>query len=226
MSHTHLVIMRHGRTAYNNEGRLQGQIDIPLDDQGQRQVERAAKTLVKHYPNALVVASDLQRAAQSAAPLWELLDQEALLDQRLRERSFGAWEGLLATEIAAQWPEPFADWRNGNDPQGTDAEPRGRVADRVRAALTEHLSAAREVGRPLIIVTHGAVASIALGDLLGQPSVGWRGISGLDNANWSVLVPNPVKVTPDWRLLGHNISGHHDAYPPGGDVLRYDSAKK
>ncbi|WP_250448485.1 histidine phosphatase family protein, partial [Actinotalea sp. C106] len=131
MSAGTVLLWRHGRTAYNAEARLQGQVDIPLDEVGRWQAREAARALqVRHRPRR-IVSSDLGRAAATGAALGELAGLEVETDPRLRERGFGAWEGLTSEEIAERWPEEHAVWRRGQDPERAGAETRARVAERM-----------------------------------------------------------------------------------------------
>src|SRR6185437_4111396 len=100
----------------------------PLDEVGQAQAERAARLLAALRPD-LIVASDLSRAAQTAAPLSRLTSLEVTLDKDLRERSGGRWEGLTDTEIRTRYPAEHASWTP------PDGEPSAVVAERVAGAL-------------------------------------------------------------------------------------------
>jgi hypothetical protein len=123
-----LVLWRHGQTTWNAERRFQGQSDIPLDQTGLTQAERAARLLAGLRPD-LIVSSDLIRASATAAPLARLTGLEVTLDKDLRERHGGGWEGLTDGEIRAQYPVEHATWTP------PDGEPAIVVADRVAAAL-------------------------------------------------------------------------------------------
>src|SRR5690242_19637486 len=83
-----LVLWRHGQTEWNMQGRFQGQTDIPLDEIGQQQAERAARLLAALQPSA-IFSSDLIRAAATAAPLARLTGLTVTLDKDLRERYGG-----------------------------------------------------------------------------------------------------------------------------------------
>src|SRR5262245_22002704 len=94
-SHDHsvrLVLWRHGQTQWNVEGRFQGQSDIPLDQVGEQQAERAARLLAALQPTA-IYSSDLTRATMTAAPLARLTGLTVISDKDLRERYGGLWEG-------------------------------------------------------------------------------------------------------------------------------------
>lgn len=198
-----LLLWRHGRTAYNLEARLQGQVDIPLDEVGHWQARTAATRLAARHRPVRVVASDLSRAAQTAAHLGRLCDVEVETDARLRERSFGLWEGLTGQEIEARWPEEFRVWRAWGDPTGVEAESRAQVAARAAAAVADHVASA-PAGGDLVIVSHGAAIGSLVAELLGQDAA-WRGVGGMHNAHWAQLVAAAAGVQPGWRLLAYNV---------------------
>jgi len=199
-----IVFWRHGRTAWNADGRLQGQSDIELDETGHQQISAAAQALATTFPSATIITSDLKRAHRTAAELSDLTGQQPIIDTRLRERSFGEWEGLSRDVIAERWPELFAAWHSGTDavakPPG--GESRQEVGLRVAEAVREHAAQVPE-GEVLLVVSHGAAITAAITTLIGEDAGLWHGITGLDNANWSVLVP--ARSTPNWRIVGHNM---------------------
>ena len=204
MSAGTVLLWRHGRTAHNASLRLQGQVDIPLDEVGRRQVSAAAAALVATTRPASIVASNLGRAAATAGILGELTGLAPVADARLRERSFGLWEGLTGEEISAGWASEFAVWRGGGEPENVGAETRAAVATRMVEAITEH-SDRLGADDALVIVSHGAAITLAVTALLGLDIAGWRGIAGLTNAHWSELRRNQVGVEPTWRLFGHDL---------------------
>src|SRR5690606_41888945 len=95
-----VVCWRHGQTLWNVEHRFQGHTDIPLDETGIAQAQRAASLLAALRPS-MIVSSDLRRAADTAAALAEITGLEVILDKDLRERGGGEWEGLTREQIAA-----------------------------------------------------------------------------------------------------------------------------
>ena len=100
---TRLIVWRHGNTDWNAGNRVQGQTDIPLNELGREQAAAAAAMLAALKPDA-IVASDLQRAARTAAALAALTGLPVRTDARLRERYFGQWQGLTMTEVADPVP--------------------------------------------------------------------------------------------------------------------------
>jgi len=196
-----VILWRHGQTDYNAAGKLQGQIDIPLNVTGIEQANGAAAVLAKVKP-AAIVSSDLSRAVDTAAALAERIGLEPMVDKRLRERSFGQWEGLTHKEMSKGWPEAFAQWRTGGHPAGVDAETRENLGLRFAESVNEW-AAKYEISDTVIFVAHGAAISTGITALLGQNPEGWRGISGLSNCHWSVL--QPYQGDPQWRLTQHNV---------------------
>ncbi|HYF58810.1 MAG TPA: histidine phosphatase family protein, partial [Burkholderiaceae bacterium] len=118
---TDLVLLRHGETAWNRERRIQGQLDVPLNDEGLRQAEAAARRLAAqaaHYrlvpapgcPAPALVSSDLQRCRQTAEPIARALGLEPAWDARLRERGYGPFETRTYAEVQRDSAEAFARW--------------------------------------------------------------------------------------------------------------------
>jgi probable phosphoglycerate mutase len=94
---TTLLLVRHGETDWNADGRLQGQTDRPLSDFGRRQAQRLAEELADEELEA-IYSSDLARARETAEIIGERLVLAVDLDPELREKDWGTWEGLTAVE--------------------------------------------------------------------------------------------------------------------------------
>jgi glucosyl-3-phosphoglycerate phosphatase len=186
------VLWRHGQTRWNAERRFQGQSDIPLDETGERQAERAARLLAGLRPDA-IYASDLSRATATAAPLARLTGLSVLTDKDLRERSGGAWEGLTDGEIRARYPAEHAQW----SPPGGEAS--AAVAERAAGAL-QRIADSLAPGSLAVVVSHGAALRLAAASLLGFPEELWEAVGPLANCAWSVLGRRRSR----WRLLEHN----------------------
>jgi probable phosphoglycerate mutase len=159
---TRLLLIRHGETAWNAEGRIQGQLDIPLSSTGMWQAGRLAQRLsgAGGDPVDVIVASDLARAWLTARPLAERLQLDVLPEARLRERHFGCFEGHTVEEIAVRWPAEFAQWRARDPawpiPEGESAQ---QFIDRVLAAL--HDLALAYSGKSVAVIAHGGVLDVA-----------------------------------------------------------------
>ena len=186
------MLWRHGQTAWNVEGRFQGQSDIPLDETGEQQATRAARLLAALEPDA-IFSSDLVRAMATAAPLARLTGLTVVPDKELRERYGGAWEGLTDTEIRARYPVEHEQWR----PPG--GETTSAVAERAGAAL-ERIGDSLTPGTLAVVVSHGAALRLGAARLLGFPEELWGAVGPLANCAWSVL----GRRSSRWRLLEHN----------------------
>jgi len=190
------VLWRHGQTVWNAERRFQGQSDIPLDETGQAQAERAARLLAALRPD-LIVSSDLSRAAGTAAALSRLTGLEVTLDKDLRERSGGSWEGLTDTEIRTSYPVEHASWTP------PDGEPSAVVAERVAGALHRAAEAVADPGMDTglaVVASHGAALRLGMSRLLGMPEELFGVLGPLSNCSWSVL----GRRNGRWRLVEHN----------------------
>ena len=186
------MLWRHGQTVWNAEHRFQGQTDIDLDETGVAQAERAARLLAALRPSA-IVASDLRRAAATAAPLARLTGLEVSYDKDLRERSGGLWEGLSDPEIRARYPAEHAAWA---PPEG---ETSAAVAHRAGGAL-ERITEAASPGDLVVVVSHGAALRLGMSLLLGLPEDSFGVLGPLANCAWSVVEQRRQR----WRLLEHN----------------------
>jgi len=196
---TRLLIWRHGETDWNVTERVQGQTDVPLSQTGQVQAQAAAFRLAALGPS-VIVSSDLSRAADSAAALSALTGIEVTLDERLRERHFGEWQGHRVSKIAERWPEKYARWRAGETVPGLGLETIDDLAKRVAAALQ---GAADLVGSgTAVVVTHGGAARHGCATLLGWPVSAARTLAGLDNCHWTELRFDAIR---GWQLRAHNV---------------------
>ena len=159
MTSTALLLIRHGETAWNAEHRIQGHLDIPLSAAGIRQAASLGERLAAEAITA-VYSSELARAWLTAVPFAARLGLDINPDSRLRERSFGVFEGLTADEIAARHPEGFRLWRM-RDPAWAmdDGESGQQLIDRVLSALDD--IASRHRGETVAVVTHGGVLDVA-----------------------------------------------------------------
>jgi probable phosphoglycerate mutase len=147
MQSSRILLVRHGQSTWNADGRWQGQADPPLSDLGVEQAEAAAKVidLVDR-----VWSSDLQRANHTARFLAAPHGLAVTADPRVRERAAGPWTGLTRDEIESQYPGHLAD---GRRPEGYEDDE--SLAARALAALREWADALG--GGTGVVVTHGGV---------------------------------------------------------------------
>ncbi|ATG51783.1 fructose 1,6-bisphosphatase [Brachybacterium vulturis] len=201
---TRLVLVRHGQTDFNREGRLQGQVDIPLNPTGIRQAESLAPVVAATPPDVLV-SSPLERAVETARLMSRGTDVELRTDDAFLERGFGRWEGLRGEEIRMRWPEQHADWRAHRPVLGLDVEDRPEVGARVAAACRALV--ADHVGGTVMVVAHGAAITLGITALLGLDTNGFRGLAGMENCHRSVLEPLTGETANGlMRLVSHNLA--------------------
>lgn len=180
-----LVLLRHGQTASNLEHRVQGQLDVEIDETGHAQAAAVAPHIAALRPFVLW-SSDLSRARQTAAYVAKETGLEPTYDARLREYHLGDRQGLTHAEYAAGFPEEFAMFRSGHFDVVPGGETTDEVVDRMVPALTE-LLACIGPGEVAIAVSHGAAIRVAVVALLGLGAQAAHALGGLDNCGWAVL---------------------------------------
>ncbi|BDB23115.1 phosphoglycerate mutase [Cupriavidus sp. TA19] len=155
LAFTHLIVIRHGETAWNRERRLQGQLDIPLNDTGRAQARALAAALAGE-PIDAVYSSDLSRAMETAAPLAEALGLQIRPDARLRERSYGTLQGKTYAEVAEDLPEEFARWQ-ARVPDYAPPEGESLLGFHERTVDAVLALSRRHPGERIALVAHGGV---------------------------------------------------------------------
>jgi len=157
-----IYLVRHGQTAFNAEGRLQGHVDSPLTQRGQAQAVRFGETLrrlARREEGWRIVSSPLGRARATAEAIREVLGWgEVELEPRLIELSWGDWDGRLRTELQAQYPAAF-----GQSGWAFEA-PTGEPYERVHARMADWLaSLPPEPERRVIAISHGVAGRVLRG---------------------------------------------------------------
>jgi broad specificity phosphatase PhoE len=198
-----LLIVRHGETPWNAEGRLQGHADIDLSEKGRQQAREVAKRLAD-TPIDVAYSSDLARAWHTAQIVLDQRDVPLNSNEGLRERFYGVFEGLTVEERQAQFPDEFAaslikDLEFAS-PGGESALGTLRRMTGVIGEIKE-----RHLNETVLIVGHGGSlrsAIIALMEL--PPEATWRFVM----ANCSLTV---IDTYPDNAVLGlYNDTSHLD----------------
>ncbi len=178
-----LVVMRHGRTAWNHSGRFQGHADIDLDEVGHAEAQAAALTLAKLTP-VRIWCSDLSRARQSAAPLAEATGLTPEILPALREYDVGERTGLTFDAFEATFPDAYDAWLAGDESRVVPgAETTTAVRDRMVPAMRACLDALAP-GETGVVVTHGAALRVGVAGLLGWPEGSDKMLTGMDNCHW------------------------------------------
>jgi broad specificity phosphatase PhoE len=181
-----LVLVRHGRTAWNLNKRAQGHTDIPLDEVGHAQAQAMAPFVAALGPSRLWT-SDLLRASETAAYVGALTGLTAEPDARLREYSVGERSGLTRVEFAARFPREYAAWLA--EDEGClvpGAESTADVLARMVPALRGYV-AALDPGGVGVVVTHGACLRAAMLELVGLPQSADAAFATMGNCTWTTV---------------------------------------
>ena len=198
-----LLLLRHGRTAWNAEGRVQGQLDPPLDTLGAMQSRAAAAAVAPLRPDVLL-SSDLIRARSGAEQVSELTGLPVRAEAGLREVCVGAWQGLTRHEAQLAFPAEYAAWQRGEDVRRGGGETYAEVGVRASEVI---LGAADELPERglAVAVTHGGAIRALTGVLLELPPAQWWRLAAIGNCCWTVLAEGRA----GWRLIEHGVR------PPG-----------
>ena len=148
-------MVRHGETAWNAEGRVQGQLDIPLNEVGRAQARATADALAGHDFTA-IYCSDLMRVRQTAEPSAKRLALPVFYMVELRERHYGMFETLTYVEVREKFPQQYARFRD-KDPDfdfegGETLRGFNERSLKVVTGLIE-----RHAGEQILVFTHGGV---------------------------------------------------------------------
>ena len=198
-----LLLIRHGQTAYNLERRMQGQLDIPLDETGLAQAERLARRLASEMSIDALYASDLARARVTAETVAAHTGLELRLDERLREVHAGKWQGCTIDQMDVEWPE----WREHfHGPRMVEfgGETQEQVRDRLVAALQD--IGERHPHETVAFVSHGFGLGCLVADLVSGP----RGAQddGRPRGNTAITIFEDPLSSP--RLVLGNCTRHLD----------------
>jgi len=161
-----LVLIRHGRTAANREGRLQGRTDLPLDEVGQRQARAVAKAVGSDLDISHVIASPLERAQQTAAAFSRPVET----DERWIELNYGVYEGVRQVDVPS---EVWEQWQCSPDFVPDGGESLNTLDERVRAACADLVQRARD--EHIVVVSHVSPMKAAVAWALGVDiGISWR----------------------------------------------------
>lgn len=163
-----ILLVRHGQTAWNREGRIQGWAPVPLTDMGVEQAASLGETVAAEYETDRIITSDLRRAVETTRWLRRAIDVPFTRERGWRERDFGVYQGLDQQALFEGYPE-FALLDSGH--WAAVAEPEGgeRLADarnRVLTAFTE-LVETLEADENVLVVSHGGPIRVVLALLHG-----------------------------------------------------------
>ncbi|AEA24234.1 Phosphoglycerate mutase [Pseudonocardia dioxanivorans CB1190] len=204
MSLRRVVLLRHGQTDHNVDGRMQGHVDSTLTARGLGQARAVAPELARFAP-ARLISSDLSRAARTAAEVAAVTGLPVEYDVRLRETDLGDWGGMSIVDIERTTPGAIDAWRSDPTWRPPGGETRVEVVAR-SVPLVEELDAEyadTEADVTVLLVAHSGVIAGMVSGLLDLPQTVWPAVGGMGNAHWAVLGRRPGKSM--WRLTGYNV---------------------
>jgi probable phosphoglycerate mutase len=164
---TAFLVVRHGETFWNIDGRIQGHLDSRLTPAGRAQAAAVAERLAAERLDALY-SSDLGRARETAAPIAAATGLDPVYDASLRERTYGIFESLTWTEIEARHPAEFARLAT-RDPSYVVPEGESAIAFRERLLAAFADLAERHAGGRIAVITHGGALGMLYRVATGMP---------------------------------------------------------
>jgi probable phosphoglycerate mutase len=205
-----LILIRHGETEWNREGRIQGYHgDSALTENGRTQAEKLAARLAREELGA-VHSSDSERARQTAAPIAAALKAHIAFEAALRERNYGEFEGWTYADLERERPEAYFKFRSrdpGYAPPG--GESGAQFSERILAALARVAEAAR--GGSVAVVTHGGVLGVIYRHVNGSSPDSKRDYS-LHNASINrLLYADGAWSIEVWGDVAHLSGGSGDS---------------
>jgi 2,3-bisphosphoglycerate-dependent phosphoglycerate mutase len=205
-----IILIRHGETEWNREGRIQGyHADSPLTAAGEEQARLLASRLAGEGLTALY-SSDAGRARQTAAPIASGLDLTVAWDASLRERSYGEFEGWRYEDLERERPDAYRKFRSrdpGYAPPG--GESGARFSERIVAALER--VAASALGGHVAVVTHGGVLGVMHRHVNGAAPDSKRDYSLLNASINRLLYSRERWSIESWGDVAHLAAGSGDS---------------
>lgn len=160
MDATRILAIRHGETTWNVDTRLQGHLDIPLNEVGLRQASHLAQALAQRDTVDAIYASDLSRAHATASAIAQAMGQTVAVHAGLRERHFGVFQGRTFAQIEAELPEHALQWRKRVPEWTPPGGGESLVTLRERILKTVDELAAQHKGQQIVLVAHGGVLDV------------------------------------------------------------------
>ena len=201
MNKCRLILVRHGETNWNKEGRYQGQIDTDLSERGLEQGRALAKAL-SELPIDEFYSSHLKRARMTAQFCADYHDKQVQTDERLQEIAHGTWEGLLSEEVNENYAELLQAWRDQpasvKMPEGESLQ---ELADRSMIAFEE--IAKNNIGKTVLVAAHDATNKVIICRLMNADL----------NSFWQVKQDNTCINVIEyengvWRIVLLNSTQH------------------
>ena len=198
-----VILIRHGETNWNKEGRFQGQIDIPLNEKGKEQASKASKYL-EDIEFTKAISSSMKRPYETAKIILKNNNIQIKKIDSLIEISHGLWEGKLEEEIKRTWPEMLKDWHERPEsvtmPEGESIK---QVSDRAISAW-DLICNSQQKNDTTLLVAHDAVNKTLICHILG---LSYSDIWMIKQGNGGITVIDIFK-NKNYVLSSVNITNH------------------
>ncbi|WP_456343079.1 alpha-ribazole phosphatase [Thermovibrio sp.] len=161
-----VILVRHGKTVWNAEGRYQGKMDIPLNEEGREQARKVGEAL-KGFPVKAVYSSPLSRCRDTAQEIAKHHGLEVQVKEGFKEIDHGRWEGMLASEVEREYPELLKLWKEKpSQVKMPEGESLKDVYDRAVKAFEDVVRSHSDEDL-IVIVGHDATNKVLMCHLLG-----------------------------------------------------------
>ena len=161
-----LLLVRHGVTDWNDEGRVIGSTDLLLSNDGRKQAQQLGIRL-SGEPIDITFSSDLRRASETARIISTKCKTPLVIDNRLREVDFGLWEGMTVKQIQEEYTKEFDDWKNNSSFSPPNGERYPSITARMQSFLGDLKQ--KHWGDTVLIVSHGVILQMMIFQLMDFP---------------------------------------------------------
>ncbi len=186
---TRLFLVRHGETEWNREGRIQGVTDSPLTERGKLQASCMGESLLTlGVPFAEMYSSPITRATDTATLIGDKLGKTFRLDDRLKERNFGIFEGFTRKEVSQKFPHEVKMNREQPGFVIPKGESREHLLNRVKECFNDLV--ALHSGEDVLLITHGGLIAMALRYVLHIPMI-IENRFVIDNTHLTIISHSP-----------------------------------
>ncbi len=200
-----LILIRHGETTWNVNGRVQGHSNSPLNEKGKLQAQQIAERLATVKVN-VIYSSDSSRALETANLIAAPHRLKVMASEELRERHYGVLEGKTLAEAARTQGTWFLTWQENRQNAPPAGESQQQMCERIMDAI--HAIARTHPGQTVVVSTHGGPVKSAVYDILRIPLSLWR-LTWIENGSITIL-----RGTPDvMRVASFNDTCHLGTMP-------------
>ena len=199
---TTVLLLRHGETALNRSGALRGLIDVPLSENGEREVRRLGARIAAEYRLAKLCSSTLLRARSTAEAIAHATGLDVEADGRFNDMDYGPWAGRVWGSFSAEEQAEFRRWQQHPEVLLPGTEDPAHAQRRALAALAAHTDPGQGC---IAIVAHDAILQLLLCGVLNIDLASYRGI-----AQHTATLDELQRVASGWRVRLLNSAYHLD----------------